>query len=106
MTQVYVQRVLPRWLIVILGVAGTVVALAGIRSAAGLIAPIFLALMLVITVHPLLGWARRRGMPQWLAVLLAVLAVYALIIGLAFAVAYSIAQLAALLPQYSALWTK
>jgi predicted PurR-regulated permease PerM len=106
MTQVYVQRALPRWLIVILGVAGTVIALAGIRSAAGLIAPIFLALMLVITVHPLLGWAQRRGMPQWLAVLLAVLAVYALIIGLALAVAYSIAQLAALLPQYSAQWTK
>ena len=106
MTQVYVQRALPRWLIVILGVAGTVVALAGIRSAAGLIGPVFLALMLVITVHPLLGWARRRGMPQWLAVLLAILAVYALLIGLALAVAYSVAQLAALLPQYSAQWTK
>src|SRR6476619_1580957 len=51
MTQVYVQRALPRWLIVILGVAGTVVALAGIRSAAGLIGPVFLALMLVVTVH-------------------------------------------------------
>lgn len=106
MTQVYVQRALPRWLIVILGAAGTVVALAGIRAAAGLIGPVFLALMLVVTVHPLLGWARSRGVPQWLSVLLAILAVYALLIGLALAVAYSVGQLAALLPQYSAQWSK
>ncbi len=105
MAEVRAQRAVPRWLIVILGLAGTVIALAGTKAAAGLIGPVFLALMLVITVAPLLGWAQRRGLPQWLAVSLAVLTLYALIFGMALAVGYSLGQLAALLPKYADQWS-
>jgi len=61
MTQVYVQRTLPRWLVAMLGVTTTVIAVAGMKAAATLIAPVFLALVLAVGVQPILAWARRHG---------------------------------------------
>jgi AI-2 transport protein TqsA len=46
-------------------------------------APVLLALVLVIGVHPLTGILRRRGVPMWLAVTITLIAVVALILGLA-----------------------
>jgi predicted PurR-regulated permease PerM len=46
---------LPRGLVVLLGMAGVVVAVAGLRSASGIVGPAFLALMIAITIHPLLA---------------------------------------------------
>jgi AI-2 transport protein TqsA len=94
------ERAFPRWLTVLLGIASTVIAVAGFRSAAEIIAPIFLALVLVIAAHPVLTWARAHGAPQWLAVALALLVLYAIVIGLAVTLGISVARLAALLPQY------
>ncbi|HJW60283.1 MAG TPA: hypothetical protein VJ931_11695, partial [Actinomycetota bacterium] len=58
---------LPRGVLVLLGGAGAVVVAAGLRSAAGIVGPAFLALTIVITIHPLLAWLRRRRVPGWLA---------------------------------------
>ncbi|MGY1665835.1 AI-2E family transporter [Geodermatophilus sp. SYSU D00696] len=94
------DRVLPRWLVVLLGVAATVIAVAGVRSAADVVAPVFLALMLIIAVHPVLTWARRHGAPTWLALTLALLVLYAVVIGLVLTLGVSVARLATLLPEY------
>jgi AI-2 transport protein TqsA len=51
-------------------------------------------------VHPLTGRLRRRGLAPWLASTLTLLATIGLIVGLAGAVAFSLAQLATLLPTY------
>ena len=60
----------------------------------------FLALVLTITVHPVRVWLHRRGLPDWLASIATVLAVYLLIVLLAVALIVSVAQLATVLPGY------
>jgi predicted PurR-regulated permease PerM len=94
------DRAFPRWLVVLLGVAATVVGVAGLRSSAEILAPILLALMLVIAAHPVLSWARAHGAPQWLAVTLALVVLYTVVLGLVVTLVISVARLAALLPQY------
>ena len=92
---------LPRAVLLLLGTAAVVVVGAGLRSAASLVAPIILALILTIAVAPLIGWARRRGWPSWTGSALAMLAVYAIVAFLVVGVAVSVAKLAELLPQYA-----
>jgi AI-2 transport protein TqsA len=81
-------------------VAGMLVAVLAIRQFAAIFAPVLLALVLVIAVHPLTGILRRRGLPMWLATTITVIAVLGLIVGLAAAFALSIARLATILPTY------
>src|SRR4051794_33825355 len=58
---------LPRGVIVLLGLAGAVVTVAGLQSVADLLAPVFLALMLTVTASPLSTWLQRHGAPVWAA---------------------------------------
>jgi len=92
---------LPRGLIIILGLAAGVVVAAGIHAIPDIIGPIFLALVLVITVDPIRGWMIRKGAPRWAATLAVVIGVYAIVIGLFVAAIAGIVQLATLLPQYA-----
>jgi len=92
---------LPRGLIIMLGLAAGVVVAGGIHAVPDLIGPIFLALVLTITVDPLRGMMIRRGAPRWLATLVVILGVYAIIIGLVVAAAVGVAQFIGLLPQYA-----
>jgi len=91
---------LPRGVIVLLGVAGAVVAVAGLRSLSHLIGPIFLALMLTVAVYPLQGLVVRKGGPRWLGMVAALLTVYLILIGLVASLAVSVARLATILPTY------
>jgi AI-2 transport protein TqsA len=91
---------LPRGLIVLLGMTGLLVSVLALQQFASILAPVLLALVLVIGVHPLTGILRRRGVPLWLAVTVTLIAVVALILGLAAAVALSVARLATILPTY------
>ncbi|HZM65553.1 MAG TPA: AI-2E family transporter [Nakamurella sp.] len=92
---------LPRGLTIVLGLAAGVVVAAGIHAVPNILGPVFLALVLTITVDPLRGMMIRRGAPRWLATLVVVLGMYAIIIGLFAAAIVGIAQLASLLPQYA-----
>jgi predicted PurR-regulated permease PerM len=91
---------LPRGLIVLLGLAGAVVAVAGLRVFAEVLAPVFLALMLTVTASPLSTWLIRRGAPAWLAATALVVTVYVVLLALAAALTASIARLVGLMPQY------
>ena len=104
MTGSQAQRVLPRWLIAMLGVTTIVIAVAGTKAAASVIAPIFFALVLTVTVQPVLVWAKRQRIPEWLAILLTVLVVDAGLIGLAVAMVASVGRLVDLLPEYADQW--
>ena len=84
-----------------LGLAAGVVVATGIHAVPDLIGPIFLALVLTITVDPLRGMLIRRGAPRWLATLVVILGVYAIIIGLVVAAAVGVAQFVGLMPQYA-----
>ncbi|BCN76817.1 AI-2E family transporter [Prescottella equi] len=92
---------IPRGLIVLLAGAGAVVSIAGIKVFAGILGPVFLALMLTVAVQPIQSWMQRRGLPAWIGMITTVLVVYLILIGLIAALAVSAAQLATQLPQYS-----
>jgi AI-2 transport protein TqsA len=91
---------MPRGLLVLLTAAGAVAAVAGLRAASGIVGPAFLALVIVVTIHPLLAWLQRHRVPSWLAVVLTMVCAYAIILALAGALVFSAARLAALLPSY------
>lgn len=92
---------MPRGLIVILGIAGTVVAVAGIKGIATIVGPVFLALILTISVHRLPVYLRRHGWPVWSAFLVTVLLVYGIIVGMFVAMVFAVARLATLIPEYT-----
>ncbi|MGW5721622.1 AI-2E family transporter [Amycolatopsis sp. NPDC003865] len=92
---------LPRALVVLLGAATAVVVLAGLRAVAWLAGPVFLALVIVITLDPVRSWLRRKGCPRWLTVTVLVVCVYTALLGLFLVVVVSLAQLSALLPRYA-----
>jgi AI-2 transport protein TqsA len=91
----------PRGFIVLLGAAGAVVVVGGLRATAGIVGPVFLALVLTIAAAPLGRLLRRTGLPGWLATLCTLLVVYLVLVALAAALAFSVARLATLLPEYA-----
>lgn len=92
---------MPRGLVILLGTAAAVVVVAGIRAAAWLIAPMFLALVIVIVVSPVHRWLRRHGFPAWLATAALVTVVYGVFLVFVAVIVVSLVRLAALLPQYT-----
>lgn len=99
-----VGRVLPLWLIVVLGVAGTAGAAWGIHAAAPILGPVFLAFVLTVVAHPIIGALTRRGIRRAFAVALAVLVVDGGLIAFTVALIVSFGQLATVLPEYSDEW--
>ena len=96
----------PRGFIVLLGAAGAVVVVAGLKATAGIVGPVFLALMLTIAASPLGRRLRRAGLPSWLATLATLAAVYLVLVALAASLALSVARLATLLPRYGPKFTE
>ena len=96
---------LPRGVIVLLGCATLVVVVAGLRGVADIVGPVFLALMLTVTVSPLTGWLRGRGVPVWLATTAAIFTTYAILAVLGGALVISMYRLVDLMPQYQQQFT-
>jgi len=92
---------IPRGLIVLLAAAGGVVAVGGMKAAAGLLGPVFLALMLTVAVQPIQTWAQRRGRHALVGMALAFVAVMVIVLGMVGLLIVSVAQLATELPQYT-----
>lgn len=93
--------VIPRGLAILLGGAAAVVIVWGVKEIAWLVGPAFLALIIVVATSPVQSWLRRHRFPPWAATLVLIVLVYALLIGLALTMIFSVARLAALLPQYA-----
>jgi AI-2 transport protein TqsA len=91
---------LPRAIVLLLGIAGAVVALAGVKSCASLIGPAMLALVLTVGVHPLHRRLCEKGFPSWAAVATVLTAVYGILLGLVAALVVSLSQFATILPTY------
>ncbi len=81
--------------------AAIVVAAAGLRSVASIVAPTFLVLTLVITVHPLRLVLMRRGVPRPLASIVVLLSVYALLVAVLGSAVWSLTKLIETLPTYA-----
>jgi predicted PurR-regulated permease PerM len=99
-----VGRVVPLWLTVVLGVAGTAGALWGLHAARPILGPVVLAFVLTVVAHPVIGALVRRGAHRSVAVAVAVLVVDGGLILFAVALAVSFGQLLTVLPEYSEEW--
>jgi AI-2 transport protein TqsA len=86
---------------ILLGAAALTIALAGARAIADIIGPVFLALVLTITLHPIRIWLEQHRLPEWAASVMLLLAAYLVLGLLTLALIVSVAQLAELLPQYT-----
>jgi AI-2 transport protein TqsA len=93
--------IVPRALVLLVGMAAVVIVLAGVRATAWLLGPVFMALVVVIAVAPVYGALLRRRWPGWAATLVVLLLVYAIMISLALGVVFAMARLATELPQYA-----
>jgi AI-2 transport protein TqsA len=85
----------------VLILAGLIIIGVGLRSTASIVAPIFLVITLVITVAPLRGFLVRHRWPSWLASVVGLLAIYALLAVILGSVVYAIYKLVDTLPQYA-----
>ena len=97
----YAAPLVPRWLLVLVGLAAATLAIAGLRAVAWLVAPVFLALVVVVALAPVQGWLRRIGVPRWLATTVLLILVWAVLLAFVALLVVSAAQLAALLPDYT-----
>src|SRR5512136_915363 len=91
-----------RLVIYLVAAASIFLILFGIRGSADIINPILLAAVITITVLPIPSRLTKRGMPGWLALVVSILIVVALL-GLVIAtVFFSITKLTTELPTYMA----
>jgi predicted PurR-regulated permease PerM len=91
---------LPRGVVLLVGAAAATIAVTGVRATADIVAPIFLALVLTVLVHPLRGRLARAHVPGWAASMVCVAIVYSIFVGLTVSLAISAARFAQLLPGY------
>jgi AI-2 transport protein TqsA len=92
---------MPRWLLLLVGAACATIAVAGLRSVAWLVAPVFLALVVVIALAPVQRYLLRVGAPRWLATAVLLVLVWTVLLSFVGLLVLSVAQLAALLPDYT-----
>jgi AI-2 transport protein TqsA len=95
------ERLHPRALSVLVGLAAFTVAMAGVKGLSGIIGPTFLALVLIITVYPVRVWLVKHGVPGVLASTVLLLSVYLLMVLITLALVVSVGRLAVLIPDYT-----
>ena len=79
---------------------GIAVGLLAMRAASEILSPVLLALVLAVSVSPLLNWFMKRGAPSWLALVFTVLLTILLILGIVWLVGLSVQEFAETLPVY------
>ncbi len=93
--------VLPRWLVMLVGAAAATIAVAGVREIAWLIAPVMLALVVVVALMPVQRWLLRHRVPRWAAATVLLVLVWTVLLGLGSMLVLALAQFAFLLPDYA-----
>ena len=91
---------LPRAVVVLLGVALAMAVLLGMNQLRDYIAPVFLALNLVLVAAPLQSALTRAGVPRGIGAVVSGTAVFAFLVGFFYALGWSITQMVQELPAY------
>ena len=91
---------LPRIVVILLGMLGLAGAMWLLRQLSWLVAPVFLALNMVIVVYPLQELLRRRGLPKALAVALTGLVLVAVLTLLTLIGVWAVTEMINTVPQY------
>ncbi len=92
---------LPRSAVLLISIGGAALGAAALHGAAGIVAPMMLALVLTIAVLPIGAAARRHRWPGWLATLAALVSAYAILAVLVFGATLCMVKLAGILPTYA-----
>ncbi|RFU19548.1 AI-2E family transporter [Geodermatophilus marinus] len=95
------EGLLPRWLLLLVGGATATIAIAGVRSIAWLVGPVLVALVVVIALMPVQRVLERLGWPRWAGATVLLVLVWAVLLAFVALLVVSIAQFAALLPDYA-----
>lgn len=85
---------------VLIGLAAFIVVVAGLRAAQDMIVPFLLSVFIAIISAPMLTGLQRRGLPTWLALLAAILAVLAMMLIIAAVVGGALDGFTQALPAY------
>lgn len=89
----------------LVAIAGAVIAIWGLKMVAGFAGPVILAIVMVITVHPIRAWVEKiplpRGINQILGSIVAVLTVYLVIGAILWSLVIAVQQLINLVPVYT-----
>lgn len=88
-------------LVFVVGAAALTIVLTGVHAVSGIVGPVFLGLVITVTVHPARRALERTRLPEWAASTVMLFAAYLVILLMTLALAVSVAQLAALLPDYT-----
>lgn len=67
-----------------------------------MIGPVFLALVIVLLVHPLHTWLRHKKVPEGLALVVLLLAIFGVLVVLGSILVLAVGRLITVLPQYAA----
>lgn len=105
MTEARTQRMWPRFLVIVLCLAGLVIALQFVQGLQSIVGPVFLGLNLVIIAYPLQSWLISKGVPRFLGATVTVLLVVVVLIVFLALVLWSASELVMALPAYSAQFT-
>lgn len=95
-----IRTVLPPTLTLLLGLAGGIIAIGGLKSVASIIAPTFLAITLIIAVYPIYR-AISKVLPRALGAVVMLLLLYGILALLLGSIGLAAGKLATELPKYS-----
>jgi len=84
----------------LVGGAAIVLIIYGMKLSSSFLSPMLLAGIIGISVTPIAKWMVRKGVPDWLAILITIFLVIVGLIGLIGLMVYSVANLVDSLPQY------
>ena len=82
-------------------IAAVVVAMAGVHVIGDIVAPVFLAITLVITARPLVVLLTKRGLNRVLSMFIGMLAVFLVLLAIGFAILFAANQFVHELPQFA-----
>ncbi|MCF8571037.1 AI-2E family transporter [Gordonia sp. HY002] len=91
----------PRGLAVLAALASLTVTTAGIKMTAGIVGPVFLALILVVAVHPAGVYLRKHGWPTWLSAVVVLVALYGTLALVFVSIVFSLGRLTTIIPSYT-----
>lgn len=96
---------LPRYVVIMLGVAATLGTIVLMHQFAGVIGPVFLAVNLVIAAYPIHTWLRGKGTPAWLSATVMLLAVIVILLAAVAGLVWAVSAMVNQLPNYSGQWS-
>ncbi|MFC4370284.1 AI-2E family transporter [Citricoccus nitrophenolicus] len=95
------HRLMPRFLVIVLSLAGLVIALQFVQGLQTIVGPVFLGLNLVIIAYPLQAWLIRQGVHRFLGATVTVAVVVVVLLVFMALVLWSASELVLALPQYA-----